>query len=184
MSSELPAANGIIARIGRAGQACANAACGSAGTANAAAADVRNRRRVCHRHFSRAVLFGDEAQAGGTRHLVHLHAERDRCVVADQYQHLGDAVAADGPLDLGELGVRQLRAGDQRRGKAVHGALVRIGELGIAAGENRVDDLLRQSHLLAHLDVSLTHVVGVPMLRDHQDADLDLRSDSEPFLFR
>ena len=46
MSSELPAANGIIARIGRVGQACANPAPGKAGTVSAAPANWRNWRRV------------------------------------------------------------------------------------------------------------------------------------------
>src|SRR5215207_525740 len=66
ISSELPAANGIIARIGRAGQAWAKAACGRAGIAKAAAADVRNWRRVVI-HFSPGQLFAlaDETQAGG-----------------------------------------------------------------------------------------------------------------------
>src|SRR3954465_11852394 len=54
------------------------------------------------------------------RHLVHLHAERDRGVVADQHQHLGDAVAADRLLDLGEFGVGELGALQQRRRKAMH----------------------------------------------------------------
>ena len=46
MSTVLPAVNGMIARIGFAGQACADASRGSAGSANAAAAEFRNRRRV------------------------------------------------------------------------------------------------------------------------------------------
>ena len=37
MSSELPAANGTIARMPRVGQACANVDCGNADAASAAA---------------------------------------------------------------------------------------------------------------------------------------------------
>jgi hypothetical protein len=73
------------------------------------------------------------------RHLVHLHPERHRGVVADENQHLGDALAAERLLDLGELGVRQFRFADQRRGEAVDEALVRVGELGVGAGQNGVD---------------------------------------------
>src|SRR5262249_10994008 len=50
------------------------------------------------------------------RHLVHLHAERDGRVVAEQHQHLSNAGAADRSLDLGKLGVRQLDLLHQRKG--------------------------------------------------------------------
>src|SRR5258708_28654738 len=46
MSSELPGANGIMARIGRAGHACANACRDSSGVASAAADHRTNWRRV------------------------------------------------------------------------------------------------------------------------------------------
>ena len=64
------------------------------------------------------------------------------------------------PFDLGELRVRQLRAADQRRGEPVDGALVRIGELRVAAGEDRVDRLLREARGLAFADMRLPDVVG------------------------
>jgi hypothetical protein len=51
---------------------------------------------------------------------------------------------------------------------------MRIGEFRVAAGENCVDLFLRQPHLFAEADMRLPHIIGVPMLRDHQDADLDL----------
>jgi hypothetical protein len=61
---------------------------------------------------------------------VHLHRHRDRGVVAEQHQHLGDRSPALSRLS--ELRVRQLAAADQRR-ELVHGALVRISEQ-VAAG--------------------------------------------------
>jgi hypothetical protein len=108
------------------------------------------------------------------RHVVHLHRQRHRGVIAEQHQHLGDAVAAQHVLDLGELRVRKLGAGHERRGEAVHGAFVRVGERGLAAGEDRVDRLLRETGGLAFADMRLPDVIALPMLRDHQDYDLDL----------
>ena len=120
MSSVLPAANGIIARIGRVGQACAHAAAGSAGVASAAPAKLKELRRRRHGHSLvvslvramsdgraelplrlRAEATSDAGRAftpARNRHLVHLHAERHRGVVAEQHQHLGDALAADAPF--------------------------------------------------------------------------------------
>ena len=46
MSTVLPAVNGMIARIGFTGQACADARRNSAGIASAAPARCRKRRRV------------------------------------------------------------------------------------------------------------------------------------------
>ena len=46
MSTVVPAVNGMMARIGRAGQPCARARRGSAGMANPVAASPRKRRRV------------------------------------------------------------------------------------------------------------------------------------------
>src|SRR5262245_44345870 len=54
------------------------------------------------------------------------------------------------------------------------GALVRVGERGLAAGEDRVDRLLREARGLALADMRLPDVIALPMLCDHQDYDLDL----------
>jgi hypothetical protein len=56
----------------------------------------------------------------------------------------------------------------------MHRALVRIGQLRIAAGQHRIDDVLGEPDLPPHLDVRLADIVGVPVLRDDEDADLDL----------
>src|SRR5262249_24078770 len=55
-----------------------------------------------------------------------------------------------------------------------HGVLVRIAEPGVPAREHRRDDLVAEPGGLAGLDMRLAYVVGVPVLRDHQDSDLDL----------
>jgi len=51
---------------------------------------------------------------------------------------------------------------------------VRVGQLGIAAGKDGIDDLLAETNGLAHLDMRLADIVGVPVLRDNENADLDL----------
>src|SRR6185369_2373765 len=58
MSSELPAENGIIARMGLAGQLCARASVGSAGVASADPARCRNRRRVVISFLPEALSLG------------------------------------------------------------------------------------------------------------------------------
>src|SRR5215207_1976804 len=104
ISSELPAANGIIARIGRAGQACAKAPRERAGIASAAPANCRNWRRLVI--VSLSIFFcWSAASCLRDRHLMDLHAERHGSVIAEQHQHLGDAGAADDFLDLGKLGI-------------------------------------------------------------------------------
>src|SRR4051812_45215175 len=57
-SSELPAENGIIARMGLAGQLCARASVGSAGVASADPARRRNRRRVVMSFLPEALSLG------------------------------------------------------------------------------------------------------------------------------
>src|SRR6476620_933306 len=108
------------------------------------------------------------------RHLVHLHRQCDRGVVAEQDEHFRDALAAERLFDLREFGVRQLRPAHQRRGKPMDGTFMCIGELRILAGEDRVDGLLREAGGLALADMRLPDVVALTVLRDHQNADLHL----------
>src|SRR4051794_11689719 len=107
-------------------------------------------------------------------HLVHLHRQRDRGVVAEQDEHFRDALAAERLLDPGEFGVRQFRTTHQRGGKPMDGAFMCVGEFRILAGEDRVDGLLRQAGGLALADMRLPDVVALPVLRDHQNADFHL----------
>src|SRR5262245_33304432 len=51
--------------------------------------------------------------------------------------------------------------------------LVRVGELGIIAREERIDDFLRQTNSLAFADMRLPDVVGIPVPRDQEDSNLD-----------
>src|SRR5262249_7827507 len=82
--------------------------------------------------------------------------------------------AAEHLLELGEFRVGELGTTDQRCGKPVDGALVSISELGVFAGEDRIDRLLREARRQAFANMRLADVVGLPMLGDYQDADLDL----------
>ena len=94
------------------------------------------------------------------RHLVHLHRQCNRGVVAEQDEHFRDALAAEHLFDLREFGVRQLRTAHQRRGKSMDGAFMCIGKLRILAGEDRVHGLLRQAGGLALADMGLPDVVA------------------------
>src|SRR5262249_19423002 len=82
--------------------------------------------------------------------------------------------AAEHLLELGEFRVGELGTTDQRCGKPVDRALMRSSELRVLAGEDRVDRRLREARGQAFANMRLADVVGLPMLGDHQDADLDL----------
>src|SRR5436190_3481691 len=56
----------------------------------------------------------------------------------------------------------------------MHGALMGIRELGLIAGEDHIDRLLREAGGLAFANMRLPDVIALPMLRDHQDYDLHL----------
>ena len=63
--------------------------------------------------LSPASAVPDAAQPGAglllrNRHLVHLHRQCNRGVVAEQDEHFRDALAAQHLFDLGEFGVRQI----------------------------------------------------------------------------
>ena len=70
---------------------------------------------------------------------MHLHGERDRRVVPEQNQYFRDSGAAQHRFDLAELRIRQFGTRHQRGGERVDSVLMRVGQLGILAGTDRVD---------------------------------------------
>jgi len=106
-------------------------------------------------HQVRLLELGNCALSAADRHLVDLHRHGNRGVIAEQNQHFGYTCPAQYLLDLGELRVGELRAAHQRRGESVDGALVRIGELGVGAGKDRVDRFLQEARGLAFANMRL-----------------------------
>ena len=71
---------------------------------------------------------------------MHLHGECDRRVVTKQNQYFRDVRrGSEHRFDLAELRIRQFGTRHQRGGKRVDSALMRVGQLGILAGADRID---------------------------------------------
>src|SRR5262249_20575823 len=105
---------------------------------------------------------------------VQLHGHRDRAVVAQQCEDLGDAVASEHTLGASEDLVRSTTGLHRDLRQVVDGALALVVQHGIAPGANRVEYALRKPELDTGPHVHGPDVLALPVIGDDADHQLDL----------
>src|SRR5687767_10057733 len=100
--------------------------------------------------------------SGGNRDAMQLHAHRDRAVVAQQRQDLGDAVAAERPFGAGEYLVRASPRLHRDSREIVDGPLALVIEHGFLTGTDGVEHALRNPELDAGPGVHGPDILSLP----------------------